>query len=197
MPKHEGLKQTVLAYRVVALLVVFYSLRLETVSPFLTDFMAETLVEKLTALVEPIVTELDLELVEVQYRQEQHGWVIRIIIYAEDGVTIEHCKSVSKEVSYLLDVEDFITQKYHLEVSSPGLDRPLTLPRDFARNIDKKVTITLADGDDVFSTSGTIVKVDDEDITLLTDNEELTFHYTAVKKAKLIIDFGKSGKSRK
>ncbi len=156
--------------------------------------MALTIVEQLTALVEPIVAELQLELVEVQYRKEQHGWVIRIIIYAEDGVTIEHCKSVSKEVSYLLDVEDFITQKYHLEVSSPGLDRPLVSPRDFERNINKKIAVTLEDGDGILSTSGTITKVDDEDITLMSDNKEITFHYTNVKKAKLIIDFGKSGK---
>ena len=158
--------------------------------------MADTLVEKLTALVEPIVADLQLELVELQFRQEQHGWVIRITIYAEDGITIEHCKGVSKEVSYLLDVEDFITQKYYLEVSSPGLDRPLTTPRDFERNIDRQVSVTLLDGDDVISVSGVIVKVDDEDITLMNDAEEIAFHYTEVKKAKLIIDFGKSGNPR-
>lgn len=156
--------------------------------------MALTIVEQLTALVEPIVAELQLELVEVQYRKEQHGWVIRIIIYAEDGVTIDHCKSVSKEVSYLLDVEDFITQKYHLEVSSPGLDRPLISPRDFERNINKKITVTLEDGDEILSISGTITKVDGENITLMSNQKEITFHYTNVKKAKLIIDFGKSGK---
>jgi ribosome maturation factor RimP len=159
--------------------------------------MTETLVERLTALVEPVVVDLQLELVELQYRQEQHGWVIRIIIYAEDGITIEHCKKVSKEVGYLLDVEDFIPNKYHLEVSSPGLDRPLTTPRDFERNIDRKITVTLADEDEIISTSGTILKVQGEMITLLTDSEEIEFRYTEVKKARLVIDFGKSGKRGK
>ncbi len=159
--------------------------------------MSETIVEQLTQLIEPIVEELQLELVELQYRKEQHGWVIRIIIYAEDGVTIDHCKSVSKEVSYLLDVEDFITQKYHLEVTSPGLDRPLTTPRDFERNIDRNIKIILQDGDEIVSTSGIIKKVTGEDITLLADNEEIEFHYTEAKKAKLIIDFSKSGKRKK
>jgi ribosome maturation factor RimP len=156
--------------------------------------MAETIVELLTSLVKPIVEDLQLELVEVQYRQEQHGWVIRIIIYAEGGITIEHCQGVSREVSYLLDVEDFITRKYHLEVTSPGLDRPLTTPRDFERNIDKKVTVTLVEGTEVLTITATIKKVDDEDITVTTDNEEITFHYSEVKKAKLVIDFSKSGK---
>ncbi len=159
--------------------------------------MPETLIERLTSLVEPVITELQLELVELQYRQEQHGWVIRILIYAEDGVTIEHCKKVSKEVGYLLDVEDVIPNKYYLEVSSPGLDRLLTTPRDFERNIDRKITVTLFDGDKTISVSGTISKVQDENITLLTHNEELEFHYTEVKKAKLIIDFGKPGKRGK
>ncbi len=164
----------------------------------ITDsFMAEILVEKLTSIVEPIVADLQLELVALQFRKEQHGWVLRIIIYAEDGITIDHCKSVSKEVSYLLDVEDFIIEKYHLEVTSPGLDRPLTTPRDFERNIDKNVKVTLDDGTEVVSVAGIIKKIEDENITLLSDNEEIEFHYTEVKKAKLVIDFGKSGKRRK
>lgn len=158
--------------------------------------MAETLVEKLTLLITPIVEDLHLELVELQYRKEQHGWVIRIIVYAEDGITLEHCQGVSREVSYLLDVEDFIDRKYHLEVTSPGLDRPLTTPRDFERNVGKKIKVTLVDGDDVISVCGTIVKVGAEDITVRTESEEIEFHYTEVKKAKLIVDFSKPSTSR-
>ena len=151
--------------------------------------MAETIVDTLTALVVPIVEDMQLEFVELIYRKEQHGWVIRIIIYAEEGVTLEHCQGVSREVSYLLDVEDFITRKYHLEVTSPGLDRPLTTPRDFERNMGKKIKVTLDDGSEVLTVTGQIKDVTGDDITLHTDQEEIEFHCHEVKKARLIIEF--------
>ena len=104
---------------------------------------AETnyIVDKITAVIGPVVVEKGYELVEIQFRNEQHGWVLRIIIYKEEGIGVDDCAAVSREVGHILEVEDVIQQKFHLEVSSPGLDRPLTTSRDFLRNIGKKVKI--------------------------------------------------------
>jgi ribosome maturation factor RimP len=146
------------------------------------------LIERLTAIIAPIVADHGLELVEVQYRQEEHGWVLRIIIYKREGVSLDDCSRVSRETAHVLDVEDVIPYKYHLEVSSPGLDRPLVTSRDFERNLGKKIKITLA-GESLFSGEGIIEKVDGDEITLQSDNKLLTFPCAQVKKARLVIEF--------
>jgi ribosome maturation factor RimP len=144
--------------------------------------------DRLYEIIEPITADYGLELVEVQYRQEEHGWVLRVIIYKKDGVSLDDCSRVSRETAHVLDVEDVIPYKYHLEVSSPGLDRPLVTPRDFERNLGEKIKITLA-GDEVFSGEGILENVDGDEITLKIDNKTLSFSSAQVKKAKLVIEF--------
>jgi ribosome maturation factor RimP len=80
-----------------------------------------------------MLAERGLELVEVEFRREPQGWVLRIYMDKPGGITLDDCQRVSEELSDHLDVEDFIDHPYHLEVSSPGLDRPLTRPADYVR----------------------------------------------------------------
>jgi ribosome maturation factor RimP len=147
------------------------------------------LLDRLYEIIKPITADHGLELVEVQYRQEESGWVLRIIIHRAEGISVDDCARVSRESAHLLDVEDIIPHKYHLEVSSPGLDRPLITPRDFERNIGKKIKITFARPDDLFIGQGTIEKVHGDLITLKSGEESLTFSCDKVKKAKLLIEF--------
>jgi ribosome maturation factor RimP len=150
----------------------------------------EQLSEKITALIRPVVEDAGLELVEVQYRQESVGWILRIIIYKEDGIGIDDCTKVSREVSYLLDVEDRMPHKYNLEVTSPGLDRPLKTERDFERNIDKKVTIVVAGEDEKnIEFVGFIKNVQHGEITILTKDGQEVFLVEDIVKAKLVIEF--------
>jgi ribosome maturation factor RimP len=79
------------------------------------------------------------ELLEVEY----HGGLLRFILDHPDGVTLEHCESFSKQASAVLDLEDFGSSSYVLEVSSPGLDRKLYGPRDFERFLGKLVRVTV------------------------------------------------------
>ena len=100
--------------------------------------MAETVIESVEAIALPVLEELGLGLVEVQYRREQNGWILRLIIDKQEGVTLDDCASVSREISQLLDIEDFIDQAYNLEVTSPGLDRPLKSLAEFGRFVGKR-----------------------------------------------------------
>jgi ribosome maturation factor RimP len=81
----------------------------------------------------PILTELGLELVDLEFKREGHSWFLRLFIDKPGGVTLDDCAEVSREVSALLEVEDPIEAPYRLEVSSPGIDRPLKRPADFER----------------------------------------------------------------
>ncbi len=105
--------------------------------------MSGAVIEKVQAFAETILPSMGLELVEVQFRLEGHGWVLRLYIDGKDGITVDHCTRVSREVSVFLDVEDLIAQAYHLEVSSPGLERILKDVNDFQRYLGKKAKIKL------------------------------------------------------
>lgn len=100
-----------------------------------------TIIETVTRLAEPLAAEGGLELVDVTFTKEGSRFILRIFIDKPEGVTIDDCEHLSKRLSTLLDEHDPITQPYYLEVSSPGLDRPLKHDRDFERFQGHTVTI--------------------------------------------------------
>jgi ribosome maturation factor RimP len=149
--------------------------------------MSGAVVEKVQAFAETLLPSMELELVEVQFRLEGHGWVLRVYIDGKDGITVEHCRRVSRELSDFLDVEDCIAHAYHLEVSSPGLERSLKGMQDFQRYIGKKAKIKLredVDGQKVFI--GNIVKAEDDAVDLaLEDGTPCHLVLTQIRKARL------------
>ena len=145
-------------------------------------------------LVEPVLTELGYELVELQLRNEQIGLVLRLIIHKEGGISLEDCSNTSRTVGHLLEVEDPIGKAYHLEVSSPGLDRPLTTDRDFARNMGQKVEIKFRLGEATRNIIGRLAGVNEIMVTITVDGAPEQIALTDIVKAKLVIEFG-SGKA--
>src|SRR4030066_246181 len=95
--------------------------------------MEREIVDRLRAMAEPILLGERMELVDIEYRRESKGWVLRLYIDKEGGVTLDDCTRISQEVGRSLDVEDFISTPYTLEVSSPGLARPLKKEKDFMK----------------------------------------------------------------
>ena len=92
-------------------------------------------------MLRPIVESRGFELVDLEYVQEAGTWYLRGFIDKPGGITINDCEDVSREFSKKLDEKDFIDDSYIMEISSPGLDRPLRKPKDFERNQGKKVEI--------------------------------------------------------
>ena len=93
-------------------------------------------------LVEPVLVGTGITLVEVEYVREK-DWYLRIFIDKPDGIEIDDCQFVSEKVAEILDEKDPIKEKYYLEVSSPGIDRPLKKENDFRANYGKKVDVQL------------------------------------------------------
>ncbi len=100
------------------------------------------LLGRIRALAEAILIDQGMELVDVEFRREAQGWVLRLYLDKPGGVTLGDCQRVSEELGDHLDVEDLIDHPYHLEVSSPGLDRPLTRGADFVRFAGREVKVT-------------------------------------------------------
>ena len=146
--------------------------------------------ERVKAIALPLLKEQGLELLEVQYRREQHGWILRLVIDRPGGVSLEDCVAVSRELSQILDIEDFIDQAYNLEVSSPGLDRPLKSLADFQRfkgRMAKVVTSEPLAGEHVFI--GRIQKTEGESIVLEVGRREVVIPFTQVARARLEVEF--------
>ena len=140
--------------------------------------------------VETIIAGTDLELVDVEYVRER-DWYIRVFIYKEGGVGLEDCQAVREKLSEFLDVKDPITDKYLLEVSSPGLDRILKKDTDFVRYKDRDVDVhffTPYKG--VKSLTARLVGKDESGVVhLLIDEEDAAIDSKDISQIRLHIDF--------
>lgn len=147
--------------------------------------------EQVLALVEPIAKQFDLEVLEVLYERKYDGMNLTIVIDKENGVTIDDCEKLHRAIDEPLDELDPIEGSYTLNVSSPGLDRPLKLERDYKRNLDKKIRVKLykpQDGKKQFE--GILTHYDDETFTIQTSNGKVVkFNKKDTAKVEPIIEF--------
>jgi len=104
--------------------------------------MHEDIVERVKELVGPYLDTSGVELVEITYRREQLGMTLRLLVDTPEGIKIDECESLSNYLSGILDKEEVIGEHYILEVSSPGLDRPIKSDRDFERSLGKDLEVT-------------------------------------------------------
>jgi len=159
------------------------------IAKFLRDNaeMSDAVVEKVQAFAETLLPYMGLELVEVQYRIEGHGWVLRLFIDGKEGITVDHCSRVSREVSDFLDVEDLIDHAFHLEVSSPGLERSLHSMEDFQRYLGKKAKVKLReDVENQRVLIGVISQAEGETVELvLEDGTKCQVAFEQIRKARL------------
>ena len=153
-------------------------------------YQNDEIVESVRNLALPILEESGLELVDIEYLREPNGWVVRLFIEKEDGITLQECTAVSRELGYLMEVKEVIDHPYNLEVSSPGLDRPLKTEKDFQRFSGKKATIKTAEPlDGRRNFKGTICSFENGAVTLAHEGESWTIPLEAIAKAKLIYEF--------
>jgi len=129
----------------------------------------------------------DLEAVDLTSAGKRR--VLRVAIDKDGGVTMDDIADATREVSRVLDDTDLMgRQAYTLEVSSPGVDRPLTLPRHWRRNTGRLVKVTFADGEPM---TGRITETDDDGAVIDVEGTERRLEYAEVKKAKVQIEFKK------
>ncbi len=128
---------------------------------------------KSEAMLAPIMQKHGFELVDVEYVKEAGYWYLRAYIDKEGGITVDDCEAVSQEFGELLDQEDFIEDSYILEVSSPGLGRPMKKDKDFERHLGEEVEGKLfraVNGETSFE--GTLDSYTKDTVTVLTEEDE-------------------------
>lgn len=151
----------------------------------------EGLIEHIREIVEPLISEMDLNLVDIEYKREAGGWVLRVYIDKEGGVSLDDCANVSQEIGVLLDVRDIIPHSYNLEVSSPGLDRALKQTKDFLRYRGKKVKVRCFEPiGNRRNFTGTIKDVENEAVIIIdSEGKRWCIPLQNIEKARLVIDF--------
>ena len=157
--------------------------------------------QKTEELLEPIVSALGFELVDVEYVKEAGTWYLRAYIDKPGGITVDDCEAVSRKFSDILDEKDYIPDSYVFEVSSPGLGRPLKKEKDFKRSIGEDVDVKFykavkipnpRNGKEmsVKQITGMLKEFDKDTITLETDfANEYVINRKDISTVKLTIDF--------
>jgi ribosome maturation factor RimP len=143
-------------------------------------------------LFEPVIIGMGYELIEIEHQPNPKHGVLRLYIDKESGIQLEDCSAVSKQISALIDVEDPITGRFNLEVSSPGLDRPLRKVEDFRRYSGEvvKVKTTMAfEGQRNFK--GRLLDIENDQVVIECEDKKVCLPIAAINKARLVPDFDK------
>lgn len=151
----------------------------------------ETYEAKAEALLTPILDSFGFELVDVEYVKEGSNWYLRGYIDKEGGITVEDCADVSRIFNDKLDEEDFIEESYIMEISSPGLGRPLKKEKDYARSMGKELEIRMyraVNREKEFY--GILTAYDADSVTIeIEDGSEMTFQKSDIALIRLAFDF--------
>lgn len=152
--------------------------------------MGKSIIEQVEELIAPIISDQALELVDIEYVKEGAQWYLRIFIDKEGGVDIDDCTNVSHAVSEVLDKQDPINQAYVLEVSSPGLERPLKKDEDYERFKGKLVRVLTKETFEGYKEfTGYLVGLIEDKIVLEYEKDSIAIPRSIVDKANLAFEF--------
>lgn len=146
--------------------------------------------DRLTEMLEPAVEALGFELLGVEFVRAGKNSILRLFIDHEDGINVDHCADVSHQVSAVLDVEDPISNEYTLEVSSPGMDRPLFKEEHFEKVVGQIIDVrTRLPVDNRRKYKGTLIALENGEITIEVDNKNYQLSLNNIEKANVVPQF--------
>ena len=153
---------------------------------FWMNELAQKFIADVELLAEPLLESEGMRLIDVEYRREPKGWVLRVFIDKQGGVTLDDCAVISNQLGDILDAKTDRDEPYHIEVSSPGLDRPLTKPKHFVCFEGRSAVIKtnrLVQGKKDFK--GVLAGFSEGVVRLLVDDQPVAVPYETIVKAHL------------
>lgn len=146
--------------------------------------------QRVEQILKPLLDERGMELVDIDFKSEGKSRLLRVFIDKEGGITVDDCADISRELSAVLDVNEIINSSYRLEISSPGLRRPLKKPADFLRFTGKKVKIrTFSPVSDRKTFVGELLGIEEGQVFVEVDGVKYTIPSEKISKANLEIEF--------
>ncbi|KUO52283.1 MAG: hypothetical protein APF76_04410 [Desulfitibacter sp. BRH_c19] len=152
--------------------------------------MAQNVSSKVEDLIKPIIEKHNYDLVDVVYAKEGKEWYLRVFIDKPEGITLDDCELISREAGQLLDDIEPIKTRYILEVSSPGIDRPLKRAEDFLRFVDSEImvkTFEAINGQKAFK--GQLKEFKEGIVTIIADGKDVDISLDKIASANLTVDF--------
>ena len=156
---------------------------------FRTNMDTQAILKRVEELLAPVLLNLGYELIERELVMESGRWILRLYVDREGGVTIDDCAAASHAVEDLLEVEEILPQGYNLEVSSPGINRPLRRRQDFEKFCGSKIKLkTLAPIDGRGNYKGTLERLEGDEIVMEVDGRHYRIPFDALAKARLEVE---------
>ena len=150
----------------------------------------QKLIADVELLVKPLLKSEGMSLIDMEYQREPKGWVLRVFVDKQGGVTLDDCATISNQLLDILDAKIDSNDPYHLEVSSPGLDRPLTKPKHFLYFEGRPAVIRtnrLVEGKKHFK--GVLAGFSEDMVRLMVDDHPVAIPYETIVKAYLSIEY--------
>lgn len=152
--------------------------------------MDKSIIARARELIAPYLAEHDIELVEIIYKRMQGEMTLRLLVETPGGINLKECADLNTHISEVLDKENVIDEYYVIEVSSPGLDRPMKTDRDFERNLGRDIEVTTYEPIDGRKThDGRFLGMDREKIVIDKDGTSTVIPRDKIALARLKIDF--------
>ena len=149
------------------------------------------MLKKLEEIASKVCSRNNVALYDVEIKHASKGEILVFYITKIDGVSIAECRSVSRDISRILEEEDFIEDRYFLEVSSPGLERELKFKKHYVSAINEKVKITFCENEKNVTKIGILLEVFPEEIKMEIQDELVLISFSDIKKAKTFFDYMK------
>jgi len=145
--------------------------------------------QRVRSLIEPILQREGVDLVDLEIKGHVGNQVVKIFVDEVGGISLDRCVRLSREIGDVLDIEDPIPGRYRLEVSSPGVHRPLRTVRDFERNVGRGVRVDYEQGGTRVRIEGTIVAVGPQGVQLHCDEGTVEVPIETIRLAKLVLQW--------
>lgn len=150
----------------------------------------DTIIKDIVRLLEPILLEMHFELVDVEYLHEHGRFVLRIYLDKNGGITLDDCALISREIDYLIEINNIIKNAYSLEISSPGLNRPLARKEDFVKAVGSTIKVKMMSPvNGRLNFAGRLQAFRDENLFLDIGDMIVELMWLDIKKANLLYEF--------
>lgn len=145
--------------------------------------------DKLISAVQKSIEDKKLFLIDLVIRGNERNRIIEVYVDGEKNITAEDCAEVSRDINNQIEENNIIDSSYRLDVSSPGVDRPLVYLKQFNKHLNRKFEFEYFSGEDLKKASGKLVRIEGEDLYFLSNKEELLVNFNQLKNAKVVISF--------
>jgi len=145
--------------------------------------------ENIVRISNEIAEKLNLFVIDINFRGDKRKKIIEVFVDAEKNIDADNLAEISREINSIIEEQDIIQQAYRLDVSTPGVDRPLKFLKQFPKHINRNFEVTYKTGDETKTITGKLLSVEREELIFLSDKKEILIEFKNITTAKVIISF--------